>query len=421
MGSFKNFEEIHGTLLALKRLVETYQFQIDEERKPLEQIVSYTFPSLEKLTQRFLENYNEQSGTLISVVLKIFYQAVYLQIPYYLRSMEVFNVWMTYIKLILSAGVPAELSTPTLDEAQIVRNEKTHHWSNKKWASRIMNRINQKLFIRQAVPRELVPFSQQVSQAYATPFMETFYQLLAGSSSQFLAPKTCIFALKYLYHAMRLKSTAQILNPHLEKLLFDITIPKMTVTTRDDRIWKQDPEEYVRMQDDNNLSSFNIKNAAKDLFENICQEHDPNGVSYLHHFFHYCQAYFSTGLDPRTNHPLDSLKKEALLWGIQIQAKPILQQEKLASTIEAFLEYFVLPELQNPVGFLRARACYVINQFGSFEYQKKENIIKSVEGVYQCILDSQLPVRVAAAIAFSSTLMHEEAKAIIRPGLDKVL
>lgn len=104
--------------------------------------------------------------------------------------------------------------------------------------------------------------------------MESFYQLLANSSQSFVAPKTCIFALKYLYHAMRLKSTAKILNPHLDKLLFDITIPKMTVTTRDDRIWKEDPEEYVRMQEDSSMSSFSIKNAAKDLFECICQEND---------------------------------------------------------------------------------------------------------------------------------------------------
>jgi hypothetical protein len=39
------------------------------------------------------------------------------------------------------------------------------------------------------------------------------------------------------------------------------------LTTRDDRIWKEDPEEYIRRLEDFSVASYNIKNAANDLLE----------------------------------------------------------------------------------------------------------------------------------------------------------
>ena len=39
----------------------------------------------------------------------------------------------------------------------------------------------------------------------------------------------------------------------------------------------------------------------------------------------------------------------------------ILKVETIKNGMEVTLEYYILPELQNPVGFLRARACNLFN------------------------------------------------------------
>ena len=67
-----------------------------------------------------------------------------------------------------------------------------------------------------------------------------------------------------------------MLRPFFDKILFEIALPKMQLTTTDDRIWKEDPEEYIRRQDDEN-ANYHVKYAAKDLFEAVCKKCDPQG------------------------------------------------------------------------------------------------------------------------------------------------
>lgn len=39
----------------------------------------------------------------------------------------------------------------------------------------------------------------------------------------------------------------------------------MQLTPRDDKLWKEDPEEYIKRLEDFSLSSYNMKNPANDL------------------------------------------------------------------------------------------------------------------------------------------------------------
>lgn len=93
----------------------------------------------------------------------------------------------------------------------------------------------------------------------------------------------------------------------------------------------------------------------------------------------------------------------------------------MADTLESLLEKFIIPELMSPIGFLRARACSLFANYGTIEFKNRQNIQRAVEGIYKCILDKELPVRVSAAVSFSSIMKHQEAKDLIRPGLSQVL
>ena len=162
--------------------------------------------------------------------------------------------------------------------------------------------------------------------------------------------------MKYLYNALKISFTEQLLLPFLDKVLFDIAIPKMQLTSIDDRIWKEDPAEYIRRQDEENANYY-LKYAAKDLFEAVCKKVDSQGVSYLMHFLQYCQACFVNKVDPRNNKPVDLLKREVLLWGIACESGSILKIANFENQVEMIIEAYVLPELTNNLGFLRVRAC----------------------------------------------------------------
>lgn len=68
----------------------------------------------------------------------------------------------------------------------------------------------------------------------------------------------------------------------------------MQLTPRDDRIWKEDPEEYIRKQEDFTVSHYNIKNTANDMLLEICKKKDGNNTLYLLHFLTYAQSALSS-------------------------------------------------------------------------------------------------------------------------------
>ena len=42
--------------------------------------------------------------------------------------------------------------------------------------------------------------------------------------------------------------------------------------------------------------------------------------------------------------------------------------------LEYILEHHIIPEFNNPIGFLRARACTLFDNYGSIEFSNKKNI-----------------------------------------------
>ncbi|CAD8063756.1 unnamed protein product [Paramecium sonneborni] len=418
--NFTSYEDLWSALLTLRRTCEVHQFLLENDRKPLEPLVASTFPILESLFQKFLEGYNEQSGQLVKVILKIFHHATHLMMPIYMQDQNTVAKWMLYFKTIIQAPPPPELSTITQDSQEETRREKTYIWTNKKWASRIVLRFIQKFANKKMVEANMADFAEHIKSTYAIGFMEIFYKILTDNS-QFQGPRTCLHALKYLFYSLKLDNTKELLKPHYDKLIYHIAIPKMQLTHRDDQLWKNDPEEYIKRLDDFSLSTYNIKNPANDILQEVCLQKDINGNLMLISFLNYCQTAFSTNIDPLTNQPLDLIKKEALLWGIESLVHQISKISSIQGGLEQILEKYILQEFQNPVGFLRARACHLFNEYGSIEFKNKQNIQLAVQGISKCILDKELPVRVAAAISFSQILQHKEAQDLIRPQLSQVL
>jgi hypothetical protein len=100
------FEEIYGTLLGLRRVCENYQFMMDEERRPLYFIVNTTFPLLEGLFQKSLENYNEQTGAIVKILMKIFHHSMHLELPEYLQNQQIIDKWFQFFAVILRSPIP---------------------------------------------------------------------------------------------------------------------------------------------------------------------------------------------------------------------------------------------------------------------------------------------------------------------------
>lgn len=61
------------------------------------------------------------------------------------------------------------------------------------------------------------------------------------------------------------------LKPFIETLLFELIVPIMFITHKDITLYKDDPIEYIRKQNDFSETLFSPKNTVKDLLIYLCQ------------------------------------------------------------------------------------------------------------------------------------------------------
>ena len=102
--------------------------------------MAHTFPVLQGLAAKLMENYGPQTTDLMTHILKIFHCSIHLSMPQLMKDHSNTAVWMVFFKMLLDSKVPHELETPTLDDVVIGTREKNPFWKNKKWVSRIMVR-----------------------------------------------------------------------------------------------------------------------------------------------------------------------------------------------------------------------------------------------------------------------------------------
>ena len=69
----------------------------------------------------------------------------------------------------------------------------------------------------------------------------------------------------------------------------------------------------------------------------------------------------------------------------------------------------VYPEFVNPHGYMRARVCWVLRQFGEICFKNPDNLRVSIEFLRLALsTDKELPVRIEAAIALQTMLNEQE-------------
>lgn len=107
---------------------------------------------------------------------------MHLQLPIYLLDATNMQKWMSFMKIIIDSPVAVELSSPTIDEQEMLRREKSYVWMNKKWSGRIMQRVIQKFCNPKLMDKEHKAYAESLQTTYGPPFMQSFYQILSSSN-----------------------------------------------------------------------------------------------------------------------------------------------------------------------------------------------------------------------------------------------
>ncbi|MEQ2304645.1 Importin-8, partial [Ameca splendens] len=119
----------------------------------------------------------------------------------------------------------------------------------------------------------------------------------------------------------------------------------------------------------------------------------------------------------------DPCSKDGALHCIGALAELLLKKRIYREQMELMLQNYVFPLLNSPMGYLRARSCWVLHCFSPLLFHDELVLRNAVELVRQDLIDDkEMPVKVEAAIALQTLVSNQEqAKLYIRPYIRQVM
>ncbi|XP_023881797.2 importin beta-like SAD2 isoform X2 [Quercus suber] len=413
-------QQVHGALYVLRILARKYEFKSDEERTPVYHIVEETFPHLLNIFNRLVQIVNPplDVADLIKLICKIFWSSIYLEIPKQLFDPNVFNAWMILFLNMLESPVPLE-GQPADPELR----KSWGWWKVKKWTIHILNRLYTRLILLRFGDLKLQnpenkAFAQMFQKNYAGKILECHINLLnVIRVGGYLPDRVINLILQYLSNSISKNTMYTLLQSRLDSLLFEIVFPLMCFNDNDQKLWDEDPHEYVRKGYDIIEDLYSPRTAAMDFVSELVRK---RGKENLHKFIQFIVGIFKSYDEAPVEYKPYRQKDGALL-AIGALCDKLKQTEPYKSQLEPMLVQHVFPEFNSPVGHLRAKAAWVAGQYAHINFADQNNFLKALHSVVSGMRDSELPVRVDSVFALRSFVEACRDLNEIRPILPQLL
>ncbi|KAI9119500.1 hypothetical protein K1719_009376 [Acacia pycnantha] len=408
-------QQVYGALFVLRILSRKYEFKSDEERTPVHRIVDETFPQLLNIFNRLVQLVNPslEVADLIKLICKIFWSSIYLEIPQQLYDQNVFNAWMMLFLNVLESPVPSE-GQPVDPELR----KSWGWWKVKKWTVHILNRLYTRLGDLKLQNPANRAFSQMFQKQYAGKILECHLNLLnVIRLGGYLPDRVINLILQYLSNSIPKNSMYTLLQPRVDILIFEIVFPLMCFNDNDQKLWEEDPHEYVRKGYDIIEDLYSPRTASMDFVTELIRK---RGKENLHKFIQFIVEIFKRyEAAPPEYKPYR--QKDGALLAIGTLNDKLKQTEPYKSELERMLVQHVFTEFSSPVGHLRAKAAWVAGQYAHINFSDQSNFRKALQCVVSGMRDPELPVRVDSVFALRSFVEACEELDEIRPILPQLL
>ncbi|XP_008399430.1 importin-8 isoform X2 [Poecilia reticulata] len=397
----------YGSLLALYQLVKTYEYRKADEREPLLAVMQIFLPRIQQLIGQLLSDATIFSVLIQKQVLKIFHALVQYSLPLQLINHTVMTQWMEILRSIVDRDVPAE----TLEVDEDDRPELAW-WKCKKWTLRIITRLFERYGSPGNVTKEYQEFADFFLKTYAVGIQQVLLKVVdQHRQGQYVTARVLQQCFTYLNQGISHSLTWKQMKPHMQTICQEVIFPLMCYRDEDERLWQEDPYEYIRMKfniyDDHSLPAT----AAQSLLCKAARKRK----EILPQMMAFCHKILA---DPST----DPRSKDGALHGIGALAELLLKRI-YREQMESMLQNYVFPLLNSPMGYLRARSCWVLHCFSPLCFHNELVLRNAVELVRQDLIDDkEMPVKVEAAIALQTLVSNQEqAKMYIRPCIRQVM
>ncbi|XP_021290327.1 importin beta-like SAD2 [Herrania umbratica] len=408
-------QQVYGALFVLRILARKYEFKSEEERTPVHRIVEETFPHLLNIFNRLVQIDKPalEVADLIKLICKIFWSSIYLEIPKQLLDPNVFNAWMILFLNVLERPVPLE-GQPVDPELR----KSWGWWKVKKWTVHILNRLYTRFGDLKLRNPENRAFAQMFQKSYAGKILECHLNLLGVIRvGGYLPDRVTNLILQYLSSSISKNSMYTLLQPQLDVLLFEIVFPLMCFNDNDQKLWEEDPHEYVRKGYDIIEDLYSPRTASMDFVSELVRKRGKENLQkFIQFIVEIFKRYDETPIEYKPYR-----QKDGALLAVGALCDKLKQTEPYKSELEHMLMQHVFPEFCSPVGHLRAKAAWVAGQYAHINFSDQNNFRQALHSVVSGLRDLELPVRVDSVFALRSFVEACRDLNEIRPILPQLL
>ncbi|KAF9433333.1 hypothetical protein BGZ76_009597 [Entomortierella beljakovae] len=410
---------VYVGLLALKELTRVYKFKATE-REPVDTIIINFFPAIQQIGTELVNANNVEAAEMLKIIFKCYHHTIQLELSETLRDNSSLVPWGTLFIQMVEKPVPTE-GLPT-DSGEL---EKHAWWKAKRWAYQCLNRI----YTRYGNPTALTSDSKY--KAFANGFIHNFapnilsaylkqVELWVAKQAWISSRVLCLLGNFFEERQVGVnqvdKHIWSLMKPHSETLITHFVFPQLCFTKEDEALWIDDPVEYVHSKIDS-LEDFNSPATAATNFMTVMARYRQNA-------FMQVLALSNNVLQKYNDAPVDAKiprEKDGALVMIGALSSLILGKKSLSKNMEPFFVNHIFPEFKSEYPFLRARACEMVNIFSDLDFEDQNNVAFAYTNLMESLRDSQLPVKVSAALALRPMIRHEAVFEAMKPHLQFIM
>ncbi|KAF9544191.1 hypothetical protein EC957_012332 [Mortierella hygrophila] len=401
-------------LLALKEVTRVYKFKVSD-REPVDEIIATFFPAIQQIGTGLVSANNVEAAEMLKIIFKCYHHTIQIDLSERLRDNASLVPWGTLFIQMVEKSVPTEGLPTDLEEL-----EKHPWWKAKRWAYQCLNR----LYTRYGNPTALTseskfkPFANSFIVNFAPNILTAYLKQveLWVAKQAWLSPRVLCLMGNFFEESVKDKHIWSMMKPHSETLITHFVFPQLCFTSEDETLWVDDPVEYVHAKIDV-LEDFTSPSTAATNFMTVMARYRQNAFMQI-------LALANSVLQKYNESPAEAKnprEKDGALVMIGALAPLILRKKSLSSMMEPFFVNHVFPEFKSQYPFLRARACEMVNQFSDLDFEDSNNVAFAFTSLMENLRDSQLPVKVTAALALRPMIRHEAVCEAMKPHLQFIM
>jgi hypothetical protein len=225
------------------------------------------------------------------------------------------------------------------------------------------------------------------------------------------------YIIVYLDECVQPKDMWQHLRPHITNIVTHFIFPVLCLSPTDVEKFKEEPEEYLHRKVNYFEEATAPDVAATTFLVNLTRSRRKETFGILNFIRAVVEEYESA---PEADK--NPIAKEGALRMIGTLAPVILgKKSPIAESVEYFIVRYVFPDFRSPHGYLRARACDTIEKFEQLNFETEANLRDIYQYILDCMADSELPVKVTAALALQPLIRHDVIRELMQESIPTIM